>query len=236
MTVGDFDNDGGPDIAYPSQGKTLVKTSAMPQTTITSGPADVTNDSTPAFAFSADIPWTTFDCALDERPWEPCASPLTVPPLDVGVHDFRVRAVGFLTDPTPAKRRFTVLPRLSGDPPVAPVPPIPPDGEADNEPALELSVLRTRIPRSASGLVRHGAGGRVRCTADCVVHLKVIARGSAPRRMGFAGPIGRDKVKLPAGKRGKLTAYPPRAIAAKLLNPTASGSLRVELEFNAEPR
>ena len=54
--------------------------------------------------------------------------------------------------------------------------------------------------------------------------------------MGFAGPIGRDKVKLPAGKRGKLTAYPPRAIAAKLLNPTASGSLRVELEFDADPR
>ena len=178
VTVGDFDDDGGPDIAYPNQGKMVVKTGAMPETTITSGPAGSTEDPTPTFSFSADVPGTTFECALDNRPWEPCASPFTVPPLAPGDHEFRVRAVGFMTDPTPAVRRITVLPPLSSGPP---------DGEADNEPALlELSVLRTRIPRSASGLVRHGAGGRVRCTADCVVHLEVIARGSAPG--GWASP------------------------------------------------
>ena len=230
IAVGDFDEDDVPDIAFAHGRRTYVQTNNVPKTWFTSGPDGETHDPTPTFGFSSNVAGVTFECARDAQPWAECASPFTVPQLALGVHEFRVRAVGFTTDPTPAVRTITVLPPLSSEPPVVP------DGEADNEPALELSVLRTRIPRSASALVTHGAGGTVRCTADCVVRMRVIAHGSAPRRMGFAGPIGRDKAKLEAGKRGKLTAYPRRRVAAKLLNPTASGSLRVELEFDADPR
>ena len=63
--------------------------------------------------------------------------------------------------------------------------------------------------------------------------MKLVAKGSAARRMGFAGVIGHDETRLRADREGKLIALPRPAVAEKLLHPTASGSIRILLDFDA---
>jgi hypothetical protein len=83
---------------------------APPETTITSGPSGVTYDPTPSFAFSSSEPGSTFECKLDDGPYEACASPHTTAMLANGPHTFSVQATdgSQSTDPTPATRAFTV--------------------------------------------------------------------------------------------------------------------------------
>jgi uncharacterized delta-60 repeat protein len=84
-----------------------------PDTRFTRRPRRRTHDRTPTFAFRSDEPGSTFLCKLDRRRFRPCGSPKTLRRLRFGRHLFKVKArdeVGNL-DPTPAKRRFRVLPR-----------------------------------------------------------------------------------------------------------------------------
>jgi hypothetical protein len=79
-----------------------------PETTITSGPIEVTNATSATFAFSSDDPAARFACALDSAAFSNCASPFTVS-AEEGTHHFYVVAVdGAATDPTPAVRTWTV--------------------------------------------------------------------------------------------------------------------------------
>ena len=80
-----------------------------PETAITLGPSEATNDTTPSFEFAADEP-ATFECRVDSAAFASCTSPHTTAALSEGAHTFEVRAtdaVG-LTDGTPASRSFTV--------------------------------------------------------------------------------------------------------------------------------
>lgn len=83
-----------------------------PETTITAGPADgsFTTDTTPSFAFEADVDTPTFECRVDTGDWASCTSPREIGPLDDGEHTFAVRATDQYgdTDPSPATRTFTV--------------------------------------------------------------------------------------------------------------------------------
>jgi Ca2+-binding RTX toxin-like protein len=85
-----------------------------PQTTIASGPATTTDDSKPAFSFSASEGGTSFSCRFDAASFAPCSGPgnTQVPStaLADGAHSFEVRALdgaGNL-DTTPANQTFTV--------------------------------------------------------------------------------------------------------------------------------
>lgn len=85
---------------------------ALPQTSISSGPANGSKigDRTPTFAFSASVPGSTFECRVDGGTFASCSSPYTTATLADGQHTFEVRATspaGY-TDPTPAARTFTV--------------------------------------------------------------------------------------------------------------------------------
>jgi hypothetical protein len=67
------------------------------------------DDTTPTFKFSGEVPGSTFRCKLDGAPYRACSSPKTYRGLDVGRHVFRVYAV----DPSglkgsPRVIRFTV--------------------------------------------------------------------------------------------------------------------------------
>ncbi len=65
-----------------------------PATQLTSQPAEITDDSTPTFAFeSPDDPGAVFECQLDAADYEPCSSAKTFAALPYGQHTFRVRAV-----------------------------------------------------------------------------------------------------------------------------------------------
>lgn len=69
-----------------------------PAITITSRPPAFSNNTTPSFAFSADEP-ATFQCALDNGAFAPCASPVSYSGLSDGSHTFYVKA----TDSSPAQ-------------------------------------------------------------------------------------------------------------------------------------
>ncbi len=83
---------------------------AAPNTTITGGPSGLTNDPTPTFTLSSSKPGSKFACRLDSGRYWPCTSPKTTLRLADGPHAFRARATDAAgnTDPTPARRNFTV--------------------------------------------------------------------------------------------------------------------------------
>ncbi len=82
-----------------------------PDTTITSGPSGNTNNRTPAFSFTSNVPGSTFQCSLDNSKFSACTSPKTYSNQSYGIHVFKVRAIDPAgnVDPTPAERTFTVI-------------------------------------------------------------------------------------------------------------------------------
>ncbi len=100
---------GGYGIAVDSLGQ--------PETTITSGPRGTTKNPSPSFAFSSDIPGSSFECRLDSAPFAPCVSPKSYEELPDGPHTFWVRATdpGGYADPSPASRKFTVDTKVKGE-------------------------------------------------------------------------------------------------------------------------
>lgn len=88
-----------------------VVLAAIPETTITSGPAGLTNQATATFAFSADQPDSSFECRIDSETFATCngEGSHTVGPLLDGTHTFEVRGSTVDgPDPTPASREFVV--------------------------------------------------------------------------------------------------------------------------------
>jgi hypothetical protein len=83
---------------------------AVPETTIGSGPAGTVNNKTATFEFSSSEPNSTFECSLDGAPFEGCTSPKTYSGLADGGHTFDVRAIDAAgnTDPSPERRSWTV--------------------------------------------------------------------------------------------------------------------------------
>ena len=81
-----------------------------PQTAITAAPATVTGEAAAEFRFAADEPDSSFECALDDGPFEACASPRRYEGLTEGGHGFAVRATDPAgnTDPSPATRSWTI--------------------------------------------------------------------------------------------------------------------------------
>ena len=62
-----------------------------PNTTITKGPKDKTKKKTATFEFSSSEAGSTFECKLDNGPFQPCTSPHDVK-VKKGKHTFEVRA------------------------------------------------------------------------------------------------------------------------------------------------
>ena len=66
----------------------------VPETTLTSTPPPVTNDSNPSFSFISPDPAATFECSLDVDYWfVPCTSPKVYTDVPPGTHRFMVRAI-----------------------------------------------------------------------------------------------------------------------------------------------
>jgi CSLREA domain-containing protein len=82
-----------------------------PQTKIASGPKGESHNTTAKFAFTSTVKGSTFQCKLDKGKFKTCKSPKKYKGLKPGKHVFQVRAVNSSgkADPTPAKRKFTVL-------------------------------------------------------------------------------------------------------------------------------
>ena len=82
-----------------------------PETKILKGPPKKTHKTTVKFKFSSSEAGSTFQCKLDKKPFKKCVSPKKYKKLKPGKHVFKVRAIDKAgnVDPTPAKRKFTVL-------------------------------------------------------------------------------------------------------------------------------
>jgi subtilisin-like proprotein convertase family protein len=80
-------------------------------TKLTAGPAEgstVTSRS-PSFDFSSDLPNATYQCRLNTETFRACTSPKKYAGLPDATYAFEVRAiVGGATDPTPARRTWTI--------------------------------------------------------------------------------------------------------------------------------
>ena len=90
-----------------------------PETTIDSGPAGATRDSTPTFTFSSNEVGATFECKVDGGSFDPCSGPAgshTAFALADGPHQVQIRAVDASSnsDSTPATRAFTVDTKAPG--------------------------------------------------------------------------------------------------------------------------
>jgi parallel beta-helix repeat protein len=82
-----------------------------PETTLGTTPDASTTDTTATFTFAADVPGSTFECAIDEAAFAPCASPVELTGLGLGEHTFEVRATDpeGEADPTPASFEWDVV-------------------------------------------------------------------------------------------------------------------------------
>lgn len=83
---------------------------SIPDTTITSSPAPLTNSTSATFTYTSTLGDSTFECKLDDGAFASCsAGGYTTPVLDDGPHTFEVRATAAsVTDPTPATFTWTV--------------------------------------------------------------------------------------------------------------------------------
>jgi hypothetical protein len=81
-----------------------------PETTIDSGPADPTTETSASFTFSASEEGSTFECALDGEAFATCASPLDLTGLAEGAHTLEVRGLDPAgnVDDSPASYAWTI--------------------------------------------------------------------------------------------------------------------------------
>jgi Ca2+-binding RTX toxin-like protein len=82
---------------------------SAPNTQITAGPKPKTKKKTASFSFTSTEPGSSFQCSLDDAPFEQCTSPDDVK-VKKGKHTFEVRATDAAgnTDATPASESWKV--------------------------------------------------------------------------------------------------------------------------------
>jgi hypothetical protein len=92
-----------------SAAQTVAIDNTPPDTSITSGPANPTNQTGASFSFTA-TQTSTFECQIDGGAWTACSSPVAYSSLSAGSHTFQVRAtdVNGNVDPTPASATWTI--------------------------------------------------------------------------------------------------------------------------------
>lgn len=197
---------------------------AAPETTIDSGPPDISRNARPSFAFSSPDPGASFECSLDGSPFGPCSSPFTTSPLSQGTYVFRVRAVdGGEEDPTPAERTFTIDRNITGANASAP--------RVQQVPGRRVSLT---VSVTASEHVRAFAAGNVRinkrrsfsftspeASIDPGVKRRLVLKPKKPS-------AGRKIRK--ALKKGDLTARLSATFTDDTGNRATTGEIDIELK------
>ncbi len=121
--------------AGPAASRTFVIDTTAPTTTITDGPNDPGNDTTPTFTFDADET-STFQCRIDAAAFASCASPFTAAALGQGSHTFQVRATDQAGNQGAAVSRTFVIDTTA---PTATIDSGPPTATNDTTPTFTFS-------------------------------------------------------------------------------------------------
>jgi hypothetical protein len=204
--------------------------SAIPDTSIVSGPAARVATTTADIAFSqtGGGAGTVFECSLDGGAYAACVSPRHLTGLAAGPHAFSVRAVyGGLTDPSPATTSWTVDldAELTVTGPLA--------GEtATNQP----TVTGTGEPGSTVTIKVDGvivATGVVALDGTFAIQLPAkVADGERTIKVSVVDPVGNAKeseVTL------TVDATSPDAPAIPSGPATTSGTPEATFTFDGEP-
>ena len=93
-SAGLFAHDRTPKPAFNAY-RTFTADATAPTASITKGPAQgaLTNNPTPAFAFTSSEAGSTFVCRIDSGALKQCATPFKAPRLSNGPHSFSVKAI-----------------------------------------------------------------------------------------------------------------------------------------------
>jgi hypothetical protein len=102
--------DAAGNTSSPSSAHTVTVDTTAPQTSISSGPADPTVDTSASFVFDSSEGGSSFQCSLDGAAFAACTSPQDYTGLTVGAHSFEVKATDAAgnTDTSPATHAWTV--------------------------------------------------------------------------------------------------------------------------------
>jgi Bacterial Ig domain len=106
-TIGD--GNGGSDTATVDVTVTPEGDDDPPNTRITKGPKrTMKKRDVIRYRFTSNEAGSTFECKMDDGPWQRCSSPKVYRNLKLGKHTFKVRATDpdGNTDPSPAERTF----------------------------------------------------------------------------------------------------------------------------------
>ena len=217
-----------------------------PDTTIESGPPGESSSTDATFTFSSDKPDLFFECAIDNGPYQECASPKVYNGLSVADHIFRVRATDMFeqSDPTPAEQSFAVVKET--DPPETtitsgPSGPAMGGGAAFTFSSDEPGTFECRMdsqsfancasPKSYSGLAigSHTFQVRATDTAGNVDPTPAQQTFAVPRE-----PVGPDDTKVDAkvtatkvqNVKGKKILVAVKVKANEALTAKASGSIK----------
>ena len=177
-----------------------------PQTSIQSGPASPTTQTTARFGFTGSPAGGSYECRLDGSLYSDCASGRSYSGLRPGTHTFAVRAVDSTgnVDASPATRTWTVQ-----------APPTPPPSNPGPAPGGPATPADTTAPNFALVPTAHSwtdaRAGRLRVLAGCASACRVSAKltsvargGSSPGDEAHAGQ--RERATDPC--RGPLGARP----------------------------
>lgn len=174
-----------------------------PDTTLTSGPANVTASTSATFTFGSSTPGSTFRCSLDGAAPTTCSSPQTYSGLASGSHTFSVAAVDPAgnVDPTPASSSWTVdatAPAVALTNPAA--------GSYTNNAAPTVSGTAEALPGDSNVTVNIYAGSGV-TTAPVQTLSAPVASGGAWSAKASALPQGTYTVQASQTDGASNTGY-----------------------------
>jgi hypothetical protein len=196
--------------------RTVTIDNTAPNTTITSQPANPTNQTGATFAFSANEPGSTFECRLDGASFGACTSPRSYTGLAAGSHTFEARATDSVgnTDATPASFTWTI--DLS--PPDTTITAAPTDPTSSTAPIFSFTSSETGSTFQCS--LDGGSFGS--CTSPKA--YSGVTAGAHTFQVRATDPAGNTDATPAAHTWTVDTAAPDTTITSEPANPTNSTS------------
>jgi RHS repeat-associated protein len=173
-----------------------------------------------SFSFEEVYGGLSFECSLDEKPFESCASPKAYSSLSEGSHTFRVNAPG---DETPVERTFMVI-----DPPETTIVPSTPSYKSGDKSPIKF--------------VSHKPKSTFKCVLDGSVYSSCTSPYSLPSNLSAGWHTFKVYAidekglidKTPAKWTFNQSIYQPAPTTSKLISPEEGAKSASHLTLKSE--